>query len=275
MDGTHDTPCTRRVLARVWSPQLESRRDIDLFLPPSYSRTRRRYPVIYMQDGQNLADPERAFAGTWRLPDALSQLARRGIEAIVVGIPNSGPGRIREYSPFADVRHGGGAGDAYLAFVERTVKPLVDRRVRTRPERAATGIFGSSMGGLLSLYAYFRAPETFGLAGAMSPSLWFGGHALPAYIASAGAPPGRLYIDAGTAEGTDTLGDARELARVLDGKGYVRDESFRFTVVEGGRHEEAHWAGRLVPALEFLLRDTAPRPRRGASRGVRAVGSRL
>jgi predicted alpha/beta superfamily hydrolase len=245
--------CTRRVLARVWSPQLENERDIDIFLPPSYARTRRRYPVIYMQDGQNLADPERAFAGTWELPRALCALAARGLEAIVVGIPNSGAERLREYSPFADPKHGGGSGDAYLAFVERTVKPLVDRRLRTRPEREATGIFGSSMGGLISLYAFFRAPETFGFMGAMSPSIWFGNRAVIDYVERDGAPKGRLYLDVGTEEGAGTLRDAKHLVEVLERKGYQPGTSLSFAAVEGGRHEEAHWAERLVPALEFLL----------------------
>jgi len=252
---------SRRILARVRSPQLENERDLDIFLPPSYARTRRRYPVIYMQDGQNLADPERAFAGTWELPRALLELAGRGLEAIVVGIPNSGVERLREYSPFADARHGGGGGDAYLAFVERTVKPLVDRRLRTRPEREATGIFGSSMGGLISLYAFFRAPETFGFMGAMSPSLWFGNRAVIDYIEADGTPPGRLYLDVGTEEGAGTLRDTRQLVAVLERKGYARGESLAFAAVEGGRHQEAHWAERLVPALEFLL-GTVPRIRR-------------
>jgi predicted alpha/beta superfamily hydrolase len=248
------TPATRRVLARVWSPQLENERDVDVFLPPSYARTRRRYPVIYMQDGQNLADPHRAFAGTWELPRAMDDLARRGLETIVVGVPNSGAERLREYSPFADARHGGGGGDAYLAFVERTLKPLIDRRVRTRPEREATGIFGSSMGGLISLYSFFRASETFGFAGAMSPSLWFGGGAILDYIENDGSPPGRVYVDAGTDEGANTVRDASRLAAILEHKGYRPGESMLFTEVAGGRHEEAHWAERLVPALEFLLR---------------------
>jgi predicted alpha/beta superfamily hydrolase len=254
--------CRRRVLARVWSPQLDNQRDIDIFLPPSYPHTRRRYPVIYMQDGQNLADPHRAFAGTWELPRALWDLAGRGREAIVVGVPNSGAERLREYSPFPDERLGGGGGDAYLAFIERTLKPLIDRRVRTRPEREATGIFGSSMGGLISLYAFFRAPETFGFVGAMSPSLWFGGRALIDYIEKDGTPPGRLYIDAGTEEGESTVRDASHLAGVLERKGYVPGESMRFTAVHGGRHEEAHWAERLVPALEFLLPPASPSRRR-------------
>jgi predicted alpha/beta superfamily hydrolase len=249
------------MLARVWSPQLENTRDIDIFLPPSYARTRRRYPVIYMQDGQNLADPERAFAGTWELTRALDSLAARGLETIVVGVPNSGAERLKEYSPFPDLRHGGGAGDAYLAFVERTLKPLVDRRVRTRSEREATGIFGSSMGGLISLYSFFRAPETFGFVGAMSPSLWFGGGAIIDYIRRDGTPPGRNYVDARTEERAATQQNAAELAQVLESKGYVAGESMQFTTVEGGRHEEAHWAERLVPALEFLL-SGVPAPRR-------------
>ena len=102
MAGPAPASGTRRVLARVWSPQLENERDIDIFLPPSYARTRRRYPVVYMQDGQNLADPERAFAGTWELTRALDDLAARGLEAIVVGVPNIGAERLREYSPFPD-----------------------------------------------------------------------------------------------------------------------------------------------------------------------------
>jgi predicted alpha/beta superfamily hydrolase len=205
-----------------------------------------------MQDGQNLADPHRAFAGTWNLEGAITALATKGIEAIFVGIPNMGEGRLREYSPFFDVKHGGGDGDAYLAYVERTVKPLVDRRFRTRPDRASTGIFGSSMGALISLYAYFRAPDTFGFVGAMSPSLWFANRAIVDYIERDGAPPGRIYLDAGTDEGTSTLRDARQLADVLRRKGYT-ERDFQFVETPGGQHKEAHWAERLVPALEFLL----------------------
>jgi predicted alpha/beta superfamily hydrolase len=244
----------------VHSPQLGNERDIDVFLPASYARTRRRYPVVYMQDGQNLADADRAFAGTWNLPGALVDLSSRGIEAIVVGVPNMGEARVREYSPFHDSRHGGSEGDAYLAYLERTVKPLVDRRFRTRPERESTVIFGSSMGALISLYAFFRAPDTFGRVGAMSPSLWFGERALTDFIERDGAPSGRIYLDAGTDEGHSTLRDAAHLAEVLKRKGYRRGESLLFREDRGGRHEESHWARRLVPALEFLLHEPQPRP---------------
>ncbi len=247
---------SRRVLPRVRSPQRGYERDIDVFLPPSYRRVKRRYPVVYMQDGQNLADPHRAFAGTWELERAIAALAERGIEAIVVGIPNMGEARVNEYTPFVDAKAGGGDGDAYLAFMERTLKPLVDRKFRTRPEREATGVFGSSLGGLISLYALFRAPDTFGFAGAMSPSLWFAGRAMLTYIERDGSPPARIYLDAGTEEGAGTVRDTRELVAILRDKGFG-DDRLRFVADTGGRHEEAHWARRLVPALEFLLQPVA------------------
>jgi len=247
------TTGTRRVFARVWSPQLENERDIDVFLPPSYARTRRRYPVIYMQDGQNLADPERAFAGTWDLLRALDNLAAQGLEVIVVGIPNSGAERLREYSPFADARHGGGGGDAYLAFVERTLKPLIDRRVRTRPEREATGIFGSSMGGLISLYAFFRAPETFGFVGAMSPSLWFAGGAIFHVADAARHWPGRLYLDTGTAEGRRQVRQTREMVRMLRRRAAHPRRQIHYVEARGAGHNEMAWAARFERAVRWLL----------------------
>src|SRR5437867_10655344 len=103
-----------------------------------------------MQDGQNLSDPDTAFAGTWELERAIEELAERGLEAIVVGVHHAGDARIAEYSPLPDRRLGGGEGDAYLTFLVDTVKPRIDRLFRSRPGREATSIVGSSMGGLIS-----------------------------------------------------------------------------------------------------------------------------
>ena len=155
-----------------------------------------------------------------------------------------GEARLREYTPFVDARLGGGDGDAYLAYLERTVKPLVDRRFRTRPERDATGVFGSSLGGLISLYAFFRAPETFGFVGAMSPSVWFANRVVLTYIERDGTPPGRLYIDTGTDEGSNTLRDARQLASLLTRKGYAK----RSTAVRRGARRQAQRGGLGTPA---------------------------
>jgi predicted alpha/beta superfamily hydrolase len=249
-----DRPLLRRVLQRVRSPQRGTERDLDVYLPPSYSQARRRYPVVYMQDGQNLSDPDRAFAGTWQLEQAVRTLAARGIEAIVVGIPNLGAARVNEYTPFVDAKIGGGDGDAYLAFMERTVKPLVDRRFRTRPEREATGVFGSSLGGLISLYAFFRRPDVFGRAAALSPSLWFGRDRLLGFIKGAPRPRrGRLYLDVGTAEGAGTLKDARLMRALLETKGLEVGDRLSYLEDRGGRHEEAAWARRIEDAIAFLL----------------------
>jgi predicted alpha/beta superfamily hydrolase len=214
-----------------------------------------------MQDGQNLSDPSTAFAGTWDLDATIERLAGRGLEAIVVGVHNTNE-RLSEYSPFPDRRHGGGDADAYLAFLADTLKPRIDRLFRTRQERDETMMLGSSMGGLVSLYAYFRLPSVFGRAGVMSPSIWYGQGAVLDFIEHTRTPRGRVYVDVGTQEGAGTLRDARRLGRLLVRQGFVRNRRrppsraasrLRYVEDPGGRHNEASWARRLEGALEFLL----------------------
>jgi predicted alpha/beta superfamily hydrolase len=259
-----------QVWAALESPQLGNSRDILVYLPPSYwTRQARRYPVLYMHDGQNLFDEATSFAGEWRVDETMELLAREGLEAIVVGVPNAGEARRDEYSPFKDRRHGGGQGDAYLRFLLDTVKPLVDRSFRSEPSRAATGLMGSSMGGLISLYGFFARPEAFGFVGAMSPALWFARGRTLSYVA--GRPPilGRIYMDMGTGEGAEpakmepwrrnllsrstTL--SGELYAALVAKGYRPGRDIRYVEDEGAPHHESAWAARLPAALRFLLRD--------------------
>jgi predicted alpha/beta superfamily hydrolase len=264
----------KRTLRNVWSPERRNRRDVDVYLPASYSGGRTRYPVVYMHDGQNLSDPATAFAGTWQLDATLERLAGRGIETIVVGVHNVGVDRLAEYSPFPDRRHGGGDADAYLAFLAQSLKWRIDRTYRTRAERDATVILGSSMGGLASLYAYFRYPSVFGGAAVMSPSIWFGQGAILDFIRDARVPRGRVYLDVGTGEGAGTVRDVRRLGRLLVRKGFRRrrrptsshgssvlagerrsstSSTLRYVEDAGARHTEAAWAWRLEGALTFLL----------------------
>ena len=208
-----------------------------------------------MQDGQNLSDPAIAFGGnTWRLNEGLSWLAARGIQPIVVGIHNTGGRRLAEYSPFPDTRHGGGLGERYVTFVAETVKPRIDSAYRTRRDRDATVIAGSSMGGLISLYAFFRRPSPFGRVAALSPSIWFGGREILDFIDVARMVRGRIYLDAGTSEGAGTVRNVRALTRLLRRKGYSRD-ALRVIEAAGGRHGESDWAWRFPSALEFLLQE--------------------
>jgi predicted alpha/beta superfamily hydrolase len=250
------------------SPQLGNSRDILVYLPPSYwARRARRYPVVYMHDGQNLFDSATSFAGEWRVDETMEALAKESVEAIVVGVPNAGEERRHEYSPFRDRRLGGGKGDSYLRFLLDTVKPLVDRSFRSEPARAATGLMGSSMGGLISLYGFFAFPHAFGFAGVMSPALWFGRGQIMKYVAKQPPILGRIYLDMGTAEGAEpvkmeawrrsllarsTTLDG-ELYAMLVAKGYRPGRDIRYVVDEGAPHNEAAWAARLPAAMRFLL----------------------
>jgi predicted alpha/beta superfamily hydrolase len=252
-DPGHTVVGTLRVLEKLWSPQLRNERDLLVYLPPSYEQSDRRYPVIYMHDGQNLFDSATSFAGEWEVDQTMEHVSGRGLEAIVVGIPNTGEQRLTEYSPFVDERMGGGGGDAYLDFIVQTVKPIIDQDFRTRPEREGTAVSGSSMGGLISLYAFFRAPTVFGFAGVMSPALWFGSRGIFDFVAQSPYAGGKIYLDIGTDEGGDALHDARRMHDLLVEKGYQKGRDLAFLVETGARHEEAAWARRLKKQLTLWL----------------------
>jgi predicted alpha/beta superfamily hydrolase len=229
-----------------YSPQLDNQRDVLVYLPPSYAASDRRYPVLYMQDGQNLFDSGTSFGGSeWRVDETMEMLAGEGIEAIVVGLNHGEEARIAEYNPFPQVWDG--RGDRYLQFVSETVKPLIDQDFSTKPQREFTGIMGSSMGGLISLYAFFHAPA-FGFAGVMSPSLWVGGGAIMGDVKAAPFTPGKIYLDNGSRESS-----ARSMNAILLNKGYRREVDLKYVVEPEGEHTESAWARRLPDALRFLL----------------------
>lgn len=255
-DGApHTVAGTVKRLASLRSPELDNERDIYVYLPPSYAHAPdRRYPVLYMHDGQNLFDDATAFAGEWRVDDTLEAAAGKGVETIVVGVSNLGDARFDEYSPFRDGRHrAGGRGDAYVAFLVDTLKPRVDADFRTRPEPEATGIMGSSLGGLISVHAFFERPGTFGFMGAMSPALWPGRHRILRQIEGRPAPGGRVYLDVGTREGWKEVRDVLRLRRLLWRKGYREGRDLLYVRDRGGRHREADWGRRFRRAVEFFL----------------------
>lgn len=261
-DGAGTRPATGRIVGDirvvpgVTSPELGNTRDVQVYLPPSYGESGRHYAVIYMHDGQNLFDATASFAGEWRVDDTLERLGPEGVEAIVVAIPNMGAERIDEYSPFRDARKGGGRGEAYVEFLVRTLRPEIDRRFRTRRERTHTGIMGSSLGGLISLYAFFRHPDVFGFCGAMSPSLWFANRSIFDYVAARQEWAGKVYLDIGTGEGRGQVRNARLMARLLRQSASRPRLNLMYVEDRGARHHESAWAGRFERAIRFLL----PRP---------------
>ncbi len=244
-----------KILRGLHSPQLDNQRDITVYLPPSYATPLdRRYPVLYMHDGQNLFDARTSFAGEWDVDGVIDAASAEGLEAIVVGIPNMGAERCNEYSPFDDAKHGPARGDAYLQFVVDTIKPIIDADFRTNPQAQQTGIVGSSMGGLISLYAFFKRPDVFGLAGVMSPALWYGQRQIFAFLEQAHAAAGRIYVDVGTREGTDELRDVTRLRDRLIKMGYSHGHDLLFIVDFGAGHNEQAWAARMKKMLEFFYR---------------------
>lgn len=263
----HTVVGTVKLLKGFWSPQLQNRRTILVYLPPSYGTGQQRYPVVYMHDGQNLFDEATSYVGEWCVDETMEVLSRHGTEAIVVGIPNQGEHRLDEYSPFRDRLGHGGRGDAYLSFVIRTLKPRIDHDFHTLSGRSHTSIMGSSMGGLISLYAALRYGGTFGAVGVMSPSLWFANRAIFAFARKSFFIPGKLYMDLGLAEGHEMVADARRMRTLLCEKGYRPGDDLMYVEERSGRHTESAWAGRLPAALQFLLssRYGAARPQMPAS----------
>ena len=245
----------------IWSPQLRNRRNVDVYLPDSLRGDGApRYPVVYMQDGQNLSDPAIAFAGqTWHLHEGLAWLAGRGIEPIVVGIHNT-PARLAEYSPMSDAKHGGGDGDRYARFLIDTLKPRIDADYRTRRDRDGTVVAGSSMGGLICAVSLLPAPVAVRLRRGDEPvDLVRRARASWSSSSARGRHAAASTSTSAPAKGPGTLRNARALNRLLRRKGYRRD-SLRYLEAEGHQHREADWAWRLPQALEFLLREEPENP---------------
>ena len=237
-------------------------RDITILLPADYdTATARRYPVVYMHDGQNLFFAETSFAGEWGVDETIETLVGAGAmePVIVVGLHNTSE-RIADYTPTADAGYGGGNGAAYVAWLADVVKPAVDALLRTRCERDATGVMGSSLGGLISLYAALERPEVFGRIGVVSPSLWWDDEDMVGRVdAYQGALPARLWLDMGTAEGGDANGDLTESVALLRAvrdralaRGMVLGADLGYYEAVGAAHNESAWRQRLPAILRYL-----------------------
>jgi predicted alpha/beta superfamily hydrolase len=237
---------------------LERPRDVVVYLPPAYGEEpTRRYPVLYMHDGQNLFDPETAFVRGqhWRLGEMADMLIAEGrVEPlIIVGVYHTGHGRVHEYTPTKDARIGGGQGRLYGRLLVEELKPFIDARYRTDPARDRTGLGGSSLGGLVSMYLGLRHADTFSRLAVMSPSVWWGKRAILRYVAKAVPKPDtRIWLDMGTAESRNGIADARRLRNALVKSGWREDEDLAYSEPRGATHSEAAWAHRVGDVLQFL-----------------------
>lgn len=154
----------------IEAPQLNTTKKIWLYLPKNYDATKKKYPVIYMHDAQNLFDAKTSYVGEWNVDEKLDSL---NAQVIIVGIEHGNEKRMSELTPYKNSKYGGGDAHNYLDFIVKTLKPEIDSKYRTKTDAKNTGIIGSSLGGLVSYYAILKYPEVFGKAGIFSPAFWF------------------------------------------------------------------------------------------------------
>ena len=235
-------------------PQLGRTRRVWLYLPPGYAAGTRRYPVLYLQDGQNVFDAATSFAGEWGVDEALNQLAASGQDptgCIVVAVDN-GPNRLDEYSPWNNPQYGGGQGDLYVDFLVQTLKPYIDANFRTLPDRANTGIGGSSMGALIATYAALREPTVFGKVASFSPAYWFAFAPLAAYVHQHPANPNtRFYFVSGTTESSTMVPQMQALRDSLQ-RGGVPAANLNFNTRPDGQHAEWFWRREFPAGYSWL-----------------------
>ena len=230
-------------------------RRLIIYLPPCYTgQTGRRYPVLYLQDGQNVFDGATAFipGQEWFVDETAEWLIRTGqIEPVIIAaIYNAGDKRVDEYTPTVDeALSRGGHADEYLRFLVNEVKAFVDRRFRTRRRSRYTAIGGSSLGGLLALYAGLKYPDVFGKLAVMSPSVWWDHEVILREIEALGHElPQKIWLDIGTEEG-ETVEKVRRLRALFESIG----QTFHYEEAHGAGHNEAAWAERVAPMLKYLF----------------------
>lgn len=230
-------------------------REVQVWLPPGYdSEPQRRYPVLYLHDGQNVFD-HLAAGAEWQVDETAQRLVLAGAvrPLIIVAVSSTGA-RTRDYTPVpmrlgeAGVQ-GGGAAD-YGRYLVQELKPLIDARLRTQPGRDSTAVGGSSLGGLVSMWLVLNHGDVFGAALVVSPSTWWAQGSIVSDVqaAPASTPTPRLWVDAGTEEGRDMVLGARRLRLALQGRGWAA----AYLEQAGAGHDEAAWAARVEPMLRFL-----------------------
>jgi len=237
---------------------LRNQRDLIVYTPPGYpDQPDGRYPVLYLHDGQNLFDGATSFipGQDWHVgPTADEGILSGAVEPlIIVGMYNT-KARIREYTPTHVPKLGGGRADRYARFLMDEVKPFIDREYRTLSGAENTGIGGSSLGGLVSLYLGLKHSRLFGRIAALSPSVWWNQQVIHRFArATPVEPRPRIWLDIGTREGPRIVQDVEKFRDVLLEKGWKLEQDLHYERVEGAEHNEAAWAQRVGPFLRFLF----------------------
>ena len=234
-------------------PQLIKTRRITALLPHDYHVSGKKYPVLYLQDGQNLFDDYAPF-GNWAVDKKLAVMAEKGMgDIIIVSIDHAENERIAEFTPSLQTKLGIGEGKKYVRFLADTLKPYVDQNFRTLPDRVHTGIGGSSMGGLISIYAGLMYPEVYGRMMVFSPSLWVAPNIPHLSLPFEDPIAARIYIYAGGKEGSSMIPNINRYKEALEKRGMnMAKLDFRVSIDPEGTHNEEHWGKEFPKAVEWL-----------------------
>ncbi|MEC3906769.1 alpha/beta hydrolase-fold protein [Tamlana sp. 2201CG12-4] len=258
-DNDADKPSTASKQVKVYAtdfaiPQLGRTRKISVYLPPDYEASSKTYPVLYIQDGQNVFDAKTSYSGEWEVDETLDELYEEsGFGLIVVAIDHGAEKRIHEYSAWDSEKHGKGEAKLYLDFIVNTLKPEIDKNFRTKTNPESTAVMGSSMGGLFAHYAAFERPDVFGLSGVFSPSFWYS-KAIFTFTENrlSNANGLRVYFLAGEKEGSDMVQNVETMITLLANNGFSKAQ-FKKRLVPGGTHSEVFWKNEFKTSIKWLF----------------------
>jgi predicted alpha/beta superfamily hydrolase len=233
-------------------PQLKRTRRLWIYLPESYSTSNNRYPVLYMHDGQNVFDDSTSYTGEWGVDEFLDSAMSK--KCIIVAIDHGDSKRLNEYNPYDNNRFGKGEGSEYVDFLVKTLKPFINKTYRTLKDKKNTFIAGSSMGGLISLYAVLKYPKVFGCAGVFSPAFWISGAKIFDDIKKKGKKiNSRIYFYGGKLEGETMVPDILKAFEIM-----AKVSKSRMTTVirDEGKHNEARWRKEFPLFYEWISPQT-------------------
>jgi predicted alpha/beta superfamily hydrolase len=242
-------PKKQIVSESFFMPSLGRYRRVSIFLPYDYHQNSdTHYPVLYLNDGQNLADTRSAY-GNWAVDQKMALLSEQGQgNLILVTIDHAGSDRLHEYTPTDE------QGKKYMLFLVEVLKPYIDKTFRTKSERIFTGIGGSSLGGLISLYAGLKYSTIFGRLLIFSPSLWVVSGAKMEITPFNDTAPTRIYMYAGGQEGANMVPNARRVKRQLESHEFSNKKvEINLSIDPKGQHTEARWGQEFTKAIEWLF----------------------
>lgn len=252
-------------LHQVTSQNLGETRRVWVYLPEGYEKNPdKKYPVLYTCDGEGVFDEKTAHNGVeLGLDEKAAELVAQGkmSEVIIVAVSSGGTNkeRFRDYAPGVDPKYGGGQADRYLAFLKDELKPMLDKTYRTETVAEKTGIMGSSLGGLFSLYAGFTAPHTFGLVGAISPSLWHANRDMLHRMLGATQQPNKVWLDMGTKEqenpqlAADRVQEFQVAELILQERGYQPGQTMFAHLIQDGVHGQRQFKQQAPDLLQSLF----------------------